>query len=397
MPGINPDIMRWARETAGLDIEQAAKKIGLKAARGVSGPERLQVFESGAAEPSSKLLGKMAEQYHRPLLTFYMPARPKPDDIGQDFRTLPERSDPANALLDSLLRDVKARQSLAREQIEDDEDAELAPLVGAARGIASAQGVAEAVIQAIGFERTHFRAQKSYTAAFDYLRGCAERAGIFVLLLGDLGSWQTAIDVTVFRGFAIADEFAPFIVINDQDAKSAWSFTLLHELAHVALGASGVSGYSASDATEKLCNDAAAAVLTTPAEIAAIEIDGTDADIDAIGRMAARCKISRSMAAYQLFRARRISEERWEELRQFFYGEWRKRRALTKAANRESDNGPSWYVIRRHRLGNALLAIARHGIVDGTLTPTRAARMLGVKPMAVYPLLFDSPKRTKAA
>ena len=58
---------------------------------------------------------------------------------------------------------------------------------------------------------------------------------------GDLGSHHTTIDVKVFRGFALADRFAPFVVINDKDAAEAWSFTLLHELCHLFLGETGVS------------------------------------------------------------------------------------------------------------------------------------------------------------
>jgi hypothetical protein len=29
MPQINPSILKWARETAGLSVEEAAKKLGL--------------------------------------------------------------------------------------------------------------------------------------------------------------------------------------------------------------------------------------------------------------------------------------------------------------------------------------------------------------------------------
>ena len=46
----------------------------------------------------------------------------------------------------------------------------------------------------------------------------------------------------VGRGFALADEVAPFVVINHQDHRGAWSFTLLHELTHLWLGETGVSG-----------------------------------------------------------------------------------------------------------------------------------------------------------
>jgi len=38
--------------------------------------------------------------------------------------------------------------------------------------------------------------------------------GIFVLLIGDLGSYHTAFDLEVFRGFALSDDIAPFIIIK---------------------------------------------------------------------------------------------------------------------------------------------------------------------------------------
>ena len=120
---VNPEILVWARETAGLDRETAARKINLNAARGVSGAERLADIEAGDGAPSSALLQRMSQQYHRPLLTFYMAARPEPAELGQDFRTLPNKGDPSNVLLATLLRDVKARQSLVRDTLEDDDDA----------------------------------------------------------------------------------------------------------------------------------------------------------------------------------------------------------------------------------------------------------------------------------
>ena len=75
------------------------------------------------------------------------------------------------------------------------------------------------------FDVAEYYAQPSPEQAFRLLRERAEEAGVFVLLKGDLGSHHTAIDTDTFRGFAIADEIAPFVVINDNDARPAWSFT----------------------------------------------------------------------------------------------------------------------------------------------------------------------------
>ena len=47
---------------------------------------------------------------------------------------------------------------------------------------------------------------------------------------------DTAIPVEIFRGFAIADSIAPFVVVNDRDAKPAWSFTVFHEVSPLMAG-----------------------------------------------------------------------------------------------------------------------------------------------------------------
>lgn len=392
MGAVNHEMLLWARETAGLTLEAAARKIGLNAARGISGADRLAALEGGDRTPTAGQLQRMSQQYHRPLLTFYMAKKPEPADIGQDFRTLPDKSDSSNVLLATLLRDVKARQSLVRDALEEDDDVTEVVLVGSQAGIKKPNPMSAALVEAIGFNRAEYRAQASAEKAFTYLRDLVESKGIFVLLAGDCGHWSTAIEVGIFRGFAIADRLAPFIVVNDQDAKAAWSFTLLHELAHLLLGETGVSGGAPQLGIEQLCNDTAAAVLLAPDEIANLHLTGGAEDIVQIDTLANRARVSRTMVTYQLYRANRISIGRWEGLQDRFRAEWLANKERERERNRAKDGGPNWYVVRRHRLGPALLAVARQGIADGSLTPTRAARMLGVKPMAVYPLLAE-PRR----
>jgi hypothetical protein len=52
MPAVNKDILIWARITAGLSLEEAAKAIYLNDAYGKSGAERLAELENGIGEPS---------------------------------------------------------------------------------------------------------------------------------------------------------------------------------------------------------------------------------------------------------------------------------------------------------------------------------------------------------
>src|SRR5437870_1805589 len=79
---VNPELLRWARESLGLDIEAAAKKVNVK-------PAQLQSWERDEKRPTIKQLRKLANVYKRPLAVFYLPAPPRTFDALRDFRRLP--------------------------------------------------------------------------------------------------------------------------------------------------------------------------------------------------------------------------------------------------------------------------------------------------------------------
>ena len=131
MPRVNPEILSWARKTAALSPDEAAYKLQIRAVKGASSVERLAALEVGDEVPTRPLLLRMAKQYRRPLLTFYLSAPPRIGDRGQDFRTLPKDHSPADhALLDALIRDVRARQSMVRAVLEDEDEATILSFVG---------------------------------------------------------------------------------------------------------------------------------------------------------------------------------------------------------------------------------------------------------------------------
>jgi len=390
MPATNPDMLVWARETAGFSLEQAAAKLGIKDARGTTAVDRLAALEAGDPAPSRPLLLKMAKLYRRPLLSFYLRTRPPKGDRGEDFRTLPERHSSAEPIVDALVRDIRARQSMVRAILEDQDDVRPLTFVGSLNQADGVGHVLAALRQTLDVDLPSFRAQGSADAAFALLRAKVEAAGIFVMLVGNLGSHHTALDVEVFRGFALADQVAPFVVINDQDARSAWSFTLLHEVAHLWLGASGVSGANADSQLEQFCNDVASNFLLPISEINLVGVDqgmGPEVATPLITRFAEERLLSRSLVAYRLFRIGLLTEGTWRELTTRYRAEWRQSRLAQRERDRAQEGGPNYYVVRRHRLGSALLRLVARTMSEGELTPTKAAKILGVKPRSVDPLL----------
>ncbi len=392
MPDVNPEILLWARKTANLSPEQAVGKLQIRDARGVSAVQRLIAYETGEVTPTRGLLVRMAKHYRRPLLTFFLSAPPRSRERGADFRVLPGGEPaPQSALVDALLRDVRARQSMIRAALEDEEEAQPLPFVGTATvadGRAATLGKLHALL---GVDRSHYRAQRDSDAAFHLLRTRAEAAGVFVLLKGDLGSHHTAIDVQVYRGFVVADEVAPLIVINDGDAKTAWSFTLLHELVHLLLGQTGISGAPADTPIERFCNDVAGEFLLLPIELDSLDLSDVGEDVaegsGRIGDFARDRHLSRAMVAYAALRRGLITSKVYGDLAARFRSQWIQERHSRREA-RTQGMGPSYYVVRRHRLGSALLELTGRMMDTGALTTAKAAKILGVKAASV-PALMD--------
>jgi len=390
MPTVKPSILKWARESAGLSLEEAAAKVGINAARGVSGADRLLALETEEGEVSRPVLLRMAKTYRRPLVSFYLDEPPVRGDRGEDFRTLPDRHTGGEPLVDALVRDIRSRQAVIRAVQMEEEEAGPLPFIGSMSRSDGVGPVLASIRQVLGLDLAAFRAQGSADAGFALLRSRVEAVGIYVLLIGNLGSHHSAIDVDAFRGFALADPIAPFVVINDQDAKTAWSFTLLHEVAHLWIGATGVSGGHFEGAVEQFCNDVASSFLLPQRELDQLPITrATDLEEAArfVTEFAEERLVSRSLVAYRLFRADKISERAWRALADTFRTQWLQSRAAQRERARGMDGGPNYYIVRRHRLGAALLNFVARNMSEGVLTPTRASKLLGVKPRSVHTLL----------
>ena len=389
MPEVNPKILTWARETAGLTREEAARKLGFRDVRKWTAIERLSAYEDGRDDPSRSVLVNMAKQYHRPLLTFYLSKPPRRGDRGADFRTLPAAlSLEDDAILDALIRDINARQSLVRSVLEQEDEIVPVSFIGSHRMSDGKIAVLTSLKSLLNVNLDTYRSQRTASAAFALLRTAAEESGAFVILKGNLGSYHTEIETEVFRGFSIADEVAPFIVINEYDAKSAWSFTLLHELVHLLLGQTGVSGARAENDIERFCDDVAGEFLLPEEESKDIGIDSTATIEDVVEQISAFARVrnlSRAMVAYKVYRSGEITLTTYDRIAIYFRQQWLDDRSSRRDGQR--DLRPNPYVTRRHRIGNGLITLVRQMVDADDLSTTKAAKVLGVKPTQVHRLI----------
>jgi Zn-dependent peptidase ImmA (M78 family)/DNA-binding XRE family transcriptional regulator len=385
MAAVNPKILTWARETAGLTREEAAKAINIKVSS-------LESLEKGEREPSYNQLTNMADKYRRPLLAFYLRQPPHQGDRGEDFRRAPgAKASDFDPKLDALIRDVRARHDVVKSLLQDEEVDPL-PFIGSIKIETSATDVAKNIQKTIGFELAEFRKAKDASAAFAYVRACLEKRGIFVLLLGNLGSHHSNISSKSFRGYAIADRIAPTIIINDNDARAAWTFTAFHEAAHLWLGQTGVSGSSEVTRVERFCNDVASSLLLPEVDI--VELQGTNLTnfeevFKFVTEFASNRNVSRRMVVYQLLRLQKIDAAFYQRMSDQLYDDWQRSKVQEKEKPREKVMiNP--YVVLRHRLGPALVNLARRSLDRGVLSPTKASRLLGVKAGSVNAFLHPS-------
>jgi len=140
------------------------------------------------------------------------------------------------------------------------------PFVASVRAGDDVVQVATQIRSQLRFDITERSEMPTWTEALRRFVGLCESAGILVMASGIVGSnTHRKLSPEEFRGFALVDDLAPLLFVNAADTKSAQMFTLGHELAHVWLGASGVSDAHVARFTdervERWCDQVAAELL----------------------------------------------------------------------------------------------------------------------------------------
>lgn len=392
MVAVNPKILSWARETAALSLEEAARKLGFRDSKRRTAAEKLAHLECGLEHPTSSQLARMSKAYYQPPLVFYLSEPPKRGDRGEDFRPQHKKADDrkGEAHLDLLMRDIKVSQSLVRNLLEES-NADRLEFVNSSTMSMGVEAVALDIIETLDFQVLEYRAEKGVRSAFAYLRQQVESQGVFVLLQSDLGSHHTTIPVDVFRSFSFADDLAPFIVINRQDDVASWSFTVLYEVAHLWLGKSGVSSAWSENDVQQFCHQVAGTILVRPydrARVASRLKGGHHCAIDEVKNAACRLYTSPAVLSYLLMLDRRISPSCWESLQGQFEQDRLPGTETQPAGRRPQNVGVNYYKARRHLLGSRLIDLTKHYVRTGQLSPTKAGVVLGVAPTRVHSLLF---------
>ena len=101
--GINPDIVRWARERSGYTLQEVAKSFNRDVAT-------ISDWESGAAALTYVQLEKLADKYKRPIAMFFFPEPPQEPDFVEQLALRSSEIEQLDPSIRILLRQAHARQ-----------------------------------------------------------------------------------------------------------------------------------------------------------------------------------------------------------------------------------------------------------------------------------------------
>jgi Zn-dependent peptidase ImmA (M78 family)/transcriptional regulator with XRE-family HTH domain len=261
---LEPRILRWARERAGLDESALAKKLKLK-------PDRVMEWEETGELPYKKA-ELLAQKTYTPFGFLFLREPPEDKLPIPDFRTLrdaPLRR-PSPDLLDTVYQ-MQRRQAWMRDFLVEEGEKPL-DFIGSVSLGDNPVVAAQAMRTTLGCADGWAAQERTWTEALMHLRQKIEESGIMIVINGVVGNNnRRKLNPDEFRGFALTDEYAPLIFINGSDFKGAQMFTLAHELAHLWIGREGVSNFDVLQPlphdVEKWCNAAAAEFLVPEQEL----------------------------------------------------------------------------------------------------------------------------------
>jgi len=363
--------MKWARESAKLDIATAAKKIERS-------EEDIRQWESGAARPTLAQARKAAEVYRRSLAVFYLPEPPRDFATLRDFRQLsPGESREWSPELALLIRQVQYKQQWLREFLVE-EGEEPVSLMGEASLDTSSSDLAIAIRQILEVDIQEQIACSDPREALNLWVDHVELAGISICRQGGIESEEC-------RGFCLTDEYAPFIYLNSNDSYAGRLFTLVHELAHLLINQPGISNMAGSlrrlgneeARIERFCNRVAAAALVEGSllEVLWSQRDPSEGLPDQVHSIAHHFSVSEEVIARCLLDRQDIEEREYLRLRQYYVARWveyrRKQAAMT--------GGPPYGLRMALANGNHFAGIVLSAYKRGRISGRDASSLLNVK------------------
>jgi Zn-dependent peptidase ImmA (M78 family) len=362
---INTDMLIWARERSGIAVPEFARKCGVS-------EERVYDWESGELPLTFNQAVRYAEKAHVPFGYLFL-SQPPVDDLPiPDLRTTDSQGcHKLSAELLDLIKLMLQRQEWYKDYLKL-QLAEPNPIVGRF----SVKDDVTVIVQnmrdelGVGAHPDRGKWEDYYRALVNKI----ESLGILVMRQSNLGHYSRPLRVDEFRGFAIADNYAPIIFVNHADALGARLFTLIHELCHIWIGQSGISDGSTKTKREEevLCNAVAAEFLVPTDEFKPLwnrDLDSWQANLPFLE---AHFHVSTWTLARRALTLNLITHD-----------QYRGYIAAQQAAHKDrwTSPGPTYYQTKKAQISNRFSRAVLSQAFSGQLLLREASQLLGgIKP-----------------
>jgi Zn-dependent peptidase ImmA (M78 family)/DNA-binding XRE family transcriptional regulator len=370
---ITPRVAKWARERAQMSVEQLARALKVDS-------RTLVAWEGGQQLPPFRRAEKLADKLRIPFGYLFLSKPPSDDFPLPDLRTVGNVA-VAKPSLDfvEVVNDALLKQQWYSEYLEEN-GAKRIGFVGSFRIADGVREVAANMSKVLGIDRQARATSRSWQDFLTYIVRRAEELGVLVMQRGIVGNnTKRPLDVDEFRGFVIADKFAPLVFINARDAKAAKNFTIVHELCHLWIGESGISNPNLrrrstdeTNAVERFCNKVAADVLAPQVELLRrwnLTV-GIDKNIASLARY---FRVSRYVVARQAGEANQITYDEYVDY--LDRNPWFVKAATTE----EEESSGNFYNTFGARNGKRFISGVLGALGQSRITFRTASALLGIK------------------
>ncbi|UAN57979.1 ImmA/IrrE family metallo-endopeptidase [Serratia sp. JSRIV004] len=356
---INNRMLTWARIRAALSISYVAGKMKKK-------PEVIEGWEDGSQSITFSEAQKFAELTHVPFGFLYLD-KPLEEKLPiPDRRTVGSRDVDVSLELKDTLNDIMTKVDWYKDYAKENyfEPVELVGKFGATDNVHN-------IVQEIRNKLNVTIPPKKgkWEDLLFLLIKEIERNGVLVMKNGVVkNNTHRPIDVNDFRGFCLADKYSPVIFINNNDAKSAQLFTLIHELAHIMIGESGISDVShATDSKQEILCNAVAAEYLVPERIFCDNWNNYDDWTENIPHLVNVFRVSRWVIARRALTLGFITEESYVSF-------------VAKINDKSPGGGGSYPRTQKGRVSETFAKAVVTQALEGKILLREAQRLTGIRP-----------------
>jgi len=257
---INSELLVWARDTAGLTLDEAARRLQKRV-------DQVQAWENGDDQPTLVQLRQIARVYKRSFSDFYLAQAPEENPPPHDFRRLPgEVALTYSPALRHQLRLAQTRRTIFHELCND--LGVPIPEFGLRASLTDdREALGPRIREFLGITLAEQQAWRDPRRAYKAWRTRIEAHGALTFQI-------TGVPTTEIMGFSFAFPELPVIAVNQKARPNGRTFTLLHELVHLMLGYSGLCDIdegmvrpAEEQEAEIFCNAVAGAALVSSADL----------------------------------------------------------------------------------------------------------------------------------